>query len=84
MPNSLRCKLKKLKHQNILSDKDCERLISALDKADVLDNIETAINKAIEAHKSMKWLGDYDRGFNAGMEHTIYLVRAVQDGDKND
>ena len=34
MPNSLRCKLKKLKHQGLLTDKDCERLITALDKAD--------------------------------------------------
>lgn len=84
MPNSLRCKLKKLKHQGLLTDKDCERLINALDKADILDEIEEAISKAINAHKSMTWLGEYDRGFNAGMEHTIYLIKAVQDGDKND
>lgn len=34
MPNSLRCKLKKLKHQGLLTDKDCERLTTALDKAE--------------------------------------------------
>ena len=52
--------------------------------ADILDEIETAINKAINAHKSMTWLGEYDRGFNAGMEHTIYLIKAVKDGDEDD
>ena len=84
MPNSLRCKLKKLKHQGLLTDKDCERLINVLDKADVLGEIETAIRKSIDAHKSMTWLGEYDRGFNAGMEHAIYLIKEIQDGDDND
>ena len=84
MPNSLRCKLKKLKHQGLLTDKDCERLISALDKADILDEIEMAIGKAIDANKSMTWLGEHDRGFNAGMEYTLYLIKDIKDGDEDD
>ena len=34
MPNSLRVRLKKLHYQGILSDKDLERLLRALDLAD--------------------------------------------------
>jgi hypothetical protein len=37
MSNSLRCKIKKLNHKGLLSDKDMDRLISALDTADSKD-----------------------------------------------
>lgn len=78
MPNSLRCRLKKFKYQGLITEKECERLISALDKVDIIDEIETVIDKGIEAHKSMKWLGEYDRGFNAGMEHAKYIIGLVK------
>lgn len=44
MPNSLRCRIKKLCYQGIIiTDKDCDRLITALDNEDVLDKIRAEI-----------------------------------------
>ena len=45
MPNSLRCKIKKLNHKGLLSDKDRDRLISALDTEDKSANCVDCLYK---------------------------------------
>lgn len=43
MPHSLRVKIKKLRYKEVITDKDCDRLIMALDNMDVLDKIRAEI-----------------------------------------
>lgn len=43
MPNSLRCRIKKLGYQGKLSDKDVERIIKGLDTSDAIENIRAEI-----------------------------------------
>ena len=43
MPHSLRVKIKNLRYKGIITDKDCDRLITALDNKDVLDKIRERI-----------------------------------------
>ena len=48
MPHSLRVKIKNLRYKGIITDKDCDRLITALDSKDVLDKILDEIRGEIE------------------------------------
>lgn len=41
MPNSLRCRIKKLCHQGIINEKDRDRIINGLDNMDTLYKINT-------------------------------------------
>lgn len=43
MPHSLRAKIKKLRYKGVITDKDRDRLIMALDNMDALDKIRTEI-----------------------------------------
>lgn len=43
MPHSLRVKIKKLRYKEVITDKDCDRLIMALDNMDTLDKIRAEI-----------------------------------------
>ena len=43
MPHSLRCRLKGLCYKKILTDRECERLIKALDVVDAIENIKNEI-----------------------------------------
>ena len=45
MPHSLRVKIKNLRYKGIITDKDCDRLIMALDNMDVLDKIKAEIKE---------------------------------------
>lgn len=46
MPYSLRTKLKHLAHKCELTDKECEKLIKALDTVDAVEEIKAEIQKA--------------------------------------
>ena len=45
MPHSLRVKIKKLRYKGIITDKDCDRVITALDNKDTLDKIRAEIEE---------------------------------------
>ena len=45
MPHSLRVKIKNLRYKGIITDKDCDRLITALDNKDALDKIRAEIEE---------------------------------------
>ena len=45
MPHSLRARLGGLRHKQIISDKDYDRLCKALDNEDVLDKIRAEIEQ---------------------------------------
>jgi CHAD domain-containing protein len=72
MPHSLRVKIKNLRYKEIITDKDCDRLITALDNKDVLDKIRDEIADLADSDA----YGDYQQGFNFG------LMRAAQIIDK--
>lgn len=72
MPHSLRVKIKNLRYKGIITDKDCDRLITALDNKDVLDKIRAEITDLADSDA----YGDYQQGFNFG------LMRAAQIIDK--
>jgi hypothetical protein len=72
MPHSLRVKIKNLRYKGIITDKDCDRLITALDNMDTLDKIKAEIVDLADSDA----YGDYQQGFNSG------LMRAAQIIDK--
>ena len=45
MPHSLRVKIKKLRYKGIITDKDCDRVITALDNKDTLNKIRAEIEE---------------------------------------
>lgn len=47
MPNSLKCRLKKLKHQGLLSEKDLSRIYTDNDVTEELEKIKTRIDKDV-------------------------------------
>ena len=58
MPHSLRVKIKNLRYKGIITDKDCDRLITALDNKDVLDKIRAEFISLYP----MNYLGEPDLG----------------------
>ena len=45
MPNSLKCRLKKLEHQGLLSEKDLSRIYTDNDVTEELEKIKAEINE---------------------------------------
>lgn len=57
MPHSLRAKLSGLRYKGILEDKDYKRLRKALDKEDVLEQIQAEILNFKEKCNASDYLG---------------------------
>lgn len=81
MPNSLRCKLKKFKHKGLLTEKQCTRLISALD---CMDKWQEVFDRCLKAHEVQMYQTNYDIGFHRGLEHAVYLIRRIEGCDEDD
>ena len=45
MPNSLKCKIKHLRHNGTLTERECDRILKALEQEPVLDKIKTEIKE---------------------------------------
>ena len=43
MPNSLRCKIKHLRHNGTLTERECDRILKALEQQPILDKIREQI-----------------------------------------
>ena len=67
MPHSLRVKIKKLRYKGAITDKDCDRLITALDNMDVLDKIRAEITALDDA--------DYDyEGYYKAVTDAVKII----------
>lgn len=62
MPHSLRVKIKKLRYKGIITDKDCNRLITALDNKDVLDKIRAEIMSKDGLEEALEIIDKYKAG----------------------
>lgn len=68
MPNSLKCRLKKLAYQGLLSEKDLSRIYTDNDMITELDNIKREI---------IGVLLDYKNGYVNGEKSFNYLIDFV-------
>lgn len=65
MPYNLRTKLKHLAHKCELTDKECEKLIKALDALDGLEKLKSEIED--ETYKYFEPFNDYYEGVRYGL-----------------
>ncbi len=56
MPNSLRCKIKHLRHNGTLTERECDRILKALEQ-------QPKVGKWIKTSLSQVSGGDFNRGF---------------------
>ena len=66
MPHRLRVKIKNLRYKGIITDKDCDRLIMALDNMDALNEIRAEIKEHADRLK--------DSLYGDGMRHCLEII----------
>lgn len=69
MPNSLKCRLKKLKHQGLLSEKDLSRIYTDNDVTEELEKIKAEIEED-------KKLYSYNEHIQKGHSNCIDIVNS--------
>ena len=75
MSHSLRAKIKGLRYNGIITDKDCARLCKALDNEDVLDKARAEI----EEYKSRQLtlavgVDDLEKGKQIAIEYVLAII----------
>lgn len=71
MPNSLRCRLKKLNHKGLLTNRELERLVNALNIVNHIEDIKADIKKK---HFSIIEGNDFDFGRTYGYEECLEII----------
>ena len=74
MPHSLRVKIKKLRYKGVITDKDCDRLIIALDNMDALNEIRAEIKEHADRLK--------DSLYGDGMRHCLEIIDKYKAGSE--
>ena len=72
MPHSLRVKIKKLRYKGIITDKDCDRVITALDSKDVIDKIRAEIAEHADRLS--------DSLYGDGLRHALDIIDKYRKG----
>lgn len=76
MPHSLRVRLKNLNYKGLLTDRELDRLVNALDTVDSIEDIKTEIEAMMVGIRPFDGMTCviYTRGFNDGIGSAIDVI----------